>query len=140
VGFCGGEFFQAEVIDDQKLRFCELISPFEVGAGASGEQKVFNEATHGEKERCKLMAASLHSEGFCQKCFADSGLPDNEQRSSLFEPLKGVEIFDLRFTQVSFGREIKILEAGFLFQARGLDSSVSFSLLTKLLFGLQERL
>ena len=79
------------------------------------------------------MVKILREEGL-----ADAGLPDEENRPRIGEPLQAVEFFDLRLADRAARGEVDILERGAQRKARRLNAITGFALLAIVRLGLQE--
>lgn len=87
-----------------------------------------------------LPQAGMQSSGLGDERLADAGLPDEQHRSTLIQPLPTVEFLDLRFADRAAGGEVDIFERGSQSALGGFDAIAGLALLAIVSLGLQQRI
>src|ERR1043166_1097274 len=80
----------------------------------------------------------MQPDGLSKKCLPNTGLTDEHYRATFVQPLKAVEVLDLRLGDGATGRKVDILERGSHGELGALDPITGLPLLTIVDLGLQQ--
>jgi len=82
----------------------------------------------------------MKPDGLSKKCLPNTGLTDEQHGPAFVQPLKAVEILDLRFGDGATRRKVDILERGSHGKFGALDPMAGLLFLALVDLGLQQRI